>query len=57
MAQEGRAELIEISELLEAGKIHCVIDRTLALEEIPEAHRYIDSGQRKGNTVVAMQAD
>jgi NADPH:quinone reductase-like Zn-dependent oxidoreductase len=57
MAQEGRAELIEISELLEAGKIRCVIDSTFTLEEIPEAHRYIDSGQRKGNTVVVMQAD
>jgi NADPH:quinone reductase-like Zn-dependent oxidoreductase len=57
MAPEGESELIEITELLEAGKIYPVIDRTFTLEEIPEAHRYIDSGKRKGNTVVVMQID
>jgi NADPH:quinone reductase-like Zn-dependent oxidoreductase len=57
LAQESKSELTEISELLEAGKIHSVIDRTFTLEEIPEAHFYIDSGQRKGNTVVVMQVD
>lgn len=57
MAPEGRAELSEITELLQAGKIHPVIDRTFTLEQIPDAHRYIDSGQRKGNTVIVMAAD
>ena len=50
-APERKPELIRIRELLEAGKIKPVIDRTFSLEEIPEAHRYIDSGLRKGNTV------
>lgn len=57
IAPEGESELIEITELLEAGKIYPVIDRTFTLEEIPKAHRYIDSGKRKGNTVVVMQTD
>lgn len=57
MAREQESELIEITELLEAGKIYPVIDRTFTLEEIPEAHRYIDSGKRKGNTVIVMEAD
>lgn len=57
MAREQESELIEITELLEAGKIHPVIDRTFTIEEIPDAHRYIDSGKRKGNTVIVMDAD
>lgn len=57
MARETESELIEITELLETGKIYPVIDRTFTLEEIPDAHRYIDSGKRKGNTVVVMQDD
>ncbi|MBL4573140.1 MAG: NAD(P)-dependent alcohol dehydrogenase [Gammaproteobacteria bacterium] len=50
-AGERKQELIEIRELLKAGKIKPIIDRTFSLEEIPQAHRYIDSGMRKGNTV------
>ena len=50
-APERKPELIKIRGLLEAGKIKPIIDRTFSLAEIPEAHRYIDSGMRKGNTV------
>lgn len=53
-APERRPELIKIRELLEAGKIKPIIDRTFSLEEIPDAHRYIDSGLRKGNTVAVI---
>ena len=56
MASEGKSNLIEISELLEAGQTHPVIDRTFALKEIPVAFGYIDSGRRKGNTVVVIPA-
>lgn len=57
MAPEVKPALTEIRELLEAGKIRPIIDRTFTLEEIPDAHRYIDSGQRKGNTVVIVATD
>ena len=53
MASEGKSNLIEISELLEAGQTHPVIDRTFALKEIPVAFGYIDSGRRTGNTAAA----
>lgn len=54
-AAERKPELIEIRELLVTGKIKPIIDRTFSLAEIPEAHRYIDSGMRKGNTVVVIE--
>lgn len=57
MAKEKESELLEISELLVSGKIRPVIDRTFSLEEIPEAHHYIDSGKRKGNVVALIASD
>lgn len=56
-APERRPELIQIRELMVAGKIKPIIDRTFSLAEIPEAHRYIDSGMRKGNTVAIVNGE
>lgn len=56
-APERKPALIEIRELLEAGKIKPVIDRTFTLEEIPDAHRYIEAGLRKGNVVAEIKGD
>ena len=46
-----------LRRLLEAGEIKTVIDRSYPLEQAAAAHRYVDSGQKKGNVVITVLQD
>ncbi len=57
MSIEKRRALHVVREMLEQGTLRPVVDRRYPLSEIAAAHRYVDTGRKRGNVVIDMRTD
>ena len=56
-APDRAEDLRFLAELAEAGKFRPVVDRRYPFEQIAEAHRYVDTGRKKGNVIITLEHD
>jgi NADPH2:quinone reductase len=54
MSVEKNEALVTIRQLIESGELTIVVDRRYPLERIAEAHRYVDTGRKRGNVVITV---
>lgn len=54
-AKEKSKDLEFITKLIDAGQFKAVIDRVYPMEETAEAHRYVETGRKRGNVVITIR--
>jgi NADPH:quinone reductase-like Zn-dependent oxidoreductase len=54
--EQRMRDLVQIQEMLAAGTLTTVIDRVYPLEQIQEAHEYIDTGRKRGNVILSLHS-
>jgi NADPH:quinone reductase-like Zn-dependent oxidoreductase len=54
VSRENHEDMIVLKELIEAGKVTPIVDRTYPLSDVPEAIRYLREGQARGKVVITV---
>jgi len=54
VSSENHEDMLVLKELVEAGKVTPIIDRTYPLSEVPEAIRYLEGGHARGKVVITL---